>query len=80
MAAKVQVLVSVDDSHVEKVDAVADELRSAGMDVDEALPELGTITGRAEPALMTTLQGVTGVASLEAARDVGIPPPDADVQ
>lgn len=80
MEQKVEVLVSVDDAHLEKVHDVAEELRSAGMDVHEALPELGTISGAVELDRMAKLEGVPGVAGLERGREVSIPPPDADVQ
>ncbi len=75
-----EVLVSVEDGHLERLSAVAEALRSAGMEVDEVMDDLGVVSGSIEPAKIERLAAVTGVASVERSREVRIPPPDSPVQ
>lgn len=77
---RTEVVVSVEDEHLERLSAVAEELRSAGMAVGEVMDELGIVSGSIEPGKMEDLSAVTGVASIERSREVGIPPPDSPVQ
>jgi hypothetical protein len=61
------------------LDDVLAELRDAGMQVDEALADLGIVTGRAAPDVIERLRGIPGV-TVERERGVQLPPPDAPVQ
>ena len=72
----VTVLVAAD--HLDAMDDVAAALQQAGLRLQSTLPATGVITGAAEdPA---ALEAVPGVAAVEAARDVGVPPPDSPLQ
>jgi hypothetical protein len=77
---RTDVLVSVNDEHLERLGAVAEELRSAGLKVNQVMDDLGVVTGSIDSAEMERLSAVDGVASVERAREVGIPPPDSPVQ
>lgn len=78
--ADIEILVSVDDAHADRLAEVAEGLRHAGMRVEQTLEALGTLTGYCDPASLDDLRRVDGVVSVEASREVEIPPPDADVQ
>ena len=61
------------------VDDTLAELRDAGLEVDEALGDLGIVTGRAAPDAVERLRGIPGV-TIEPESGVQLPPPDAPVQ
>ena len=74
----IDVTVLVDDDHLDAMDDVAAALQQAGLRLQSTLPSTGVITGAVEdPA---ALEAVPGVAAVEAARDVGVPPPDSPLQ
>ena len=74
----IDVTVLVDDDHLDAIDDVAAALQQAGLRLQSTLPGTGVIIGGAEdPA---ALEAVPGVAAVEAARDVGVPPPDSPLQ
>ena len=61
------------------VDDVLAELRDAGLEVDQALGDLGIVTGRAAPDAVERMRGLPGVI-VEPGSGVQLPPPDAPVQ
>jgi hypothetical protein len=74
----IDVTVLVADDHLDAMDDVAAALQQAGLRLQSTLPATGEITGAAEePA---ALEAVPGVAAVEAARDIGVPPPDSPLQ
>ena len=74
----IDVTVLVADDHLDAIDDVAAALQEAGLRLQSTLPATGVITGAADdPA---ALEAVPGVAAVEAARDVGVPPPDSPLQ
>ena len=76
-----EVTVLVDDDHRSRIDDVAQELERAGLRVAARLSATGVITGSLADAGQTAaLRQVAGVAAVELARDVRLPPPDAPVQ
>jgi methylmalonyl-CoA mutase cobalamin-binding subunit len=77
---KVQVVVSVDDEHMPEVGEVAQRCRKAGLQVDQALGEVGIITGSIPEDKLKKLSGVKGVASVEREQTYQIPPPGSDIQ
>ena len=74
------VTVTVADSHLADVDAVARGLELAGMQVEQVLSALGIITGSVDDAQIAALEAVEGVAAVERQTGFQLPPPDADVQ
>lgn len=61
------------------VDDVLAELRDAGLEVDQALGDLGIVTGRATPEAIERMRGLPGVI-VEPGSEVQLPDPDAPVQ
>jgi hypothetical protein len=61
------------------VDDVLADLRDAGFEIDQALGDLGIVTGRAAPEAIERMRGLPGVV-VELGSDVQLPPPDAPVQ
>jgi hypothetical protein len=76
----VPIIVSVDDEHLDHMEHVAARLREAGMRVERSLATIGTITGSAPASELSAVRATEGVASVEAAREVQLPPPDSPVQ
>ncbi len=77
---KVQVTISIDDAHLEQIDQVADQLKAAGLDVDQAMSTLGIVTGSVDSDKMSALSEVEGVGSVEVDKTITLPPPGSDVQ
>jgi hypothetical protein len=74
------ITVTVDDVHRERIEAVADQLRAAGMQVQQVHPTLGIITGTMPESQRDTMANVPGVAHVEDQQLFQLPPPDADIQ
>lgn len=77
---KVQVLVSVDDQHLPKMGKVVERLKAAGLDVQQSMEAIGTVTGSVELAKLTRLKRVPGVSSVEQDQVTAIAPPESDIQ
>ena len=79
----IRVAPKLDEVHVtvrgRGVDDVLAELRDAGLEVDQALGDLGIVTGRAAPDAVERMRGLPGVI-VEPGSGVQLPPPDAPVQ
>lgn len=75
-----RITVTIDDDHLARADQVADQLRAAGMAVEQVLGTVGIITGSVDPAQRASLEAVPGVAAVEDETTFQIPPPDADIQ
>jgi hypothetical protein len=58
---------------------VANDLRVAGLDVDQVLEFTGTVTGSAPPQTAERLRGVPGVADVSPDNPVDIGPPGAPI-
>ncbi|MBX2863113.1 MAG: ketohydroxyglutarate aldolase [Leptolyngbyaceae cyanobacterium MAG.088] len=77
---KVQVTISVDDAHLEQLDQVAEQLKEAGLEVDQTMSTLGIVTGSVDSEKMSALSDVVGVESVEVDKTITLPPPGSDVQ
>jgi hypothetical protein len=74
----IDVTVLVDDEHLGTIGDVAAALQEAGLRLQATMPATGVITGATEdPAALTR---VPGVAAVETARDLGVPPPESPLQ
>lgn len=74
------VIVTVDDAHRAHLDAVAESLRRHGLQVEQVMDDVGLIAGRLPAGRALGELRVEGVAAVEEARSVRLPPPDAAVQ
>lgn len=77
---KVQVSVTVEDTHLEKIASVARQLEAAGLGGSQTLASAGIITGHVSAESVAGLRKVAGVRAVESAGTVQIAPPDADIQ
>ncbi len=77
---EVEVMVSVGDSHLGRLDEVAAAAEAAGMTVRARQPALGVLTGSVAADKLDRLWSVPGVEHVEAQREVRVPPPDSPVQ
>ncbi len=75
-----RITVTIDDDHLARADEVADQLRAAGMTVEQVLGTVGIITGSVGPGQRASLEAVPGVAAVEDETTFQIAPPDAEVQ
>ena len=73
--------VLVADDHVGAIEEVAAALQGAGLRVATVLAASGVITGAVEDeAALEALSAVEGVAAVERAQEIQIPPPDEPIQ
>jgi hypothetical protein len=79
-SSKVDVVVTVADSHTAHMADVLTRLCAAGLTSPQSLTSAGIVTGQASPLHMKALRQVAGVQAVEASGDVQLAPPDADVQ
>jgi hypothetical protein len=72
-----EIVVAVDP---QQAPDVVERLREAGMEVAQALPATGVVTGSVSAAQSADLERVEGVIAVERARRYDLPPPDSPVQ
>lgn len=77
---KVNLLVSVDDEHMDRFHEVVQRVKNAGMDVEQGMEAMGVVTGSIEPEKVEPLRNVEGVAHVERSRRYQIAPPDSEIQ
>jgi hypothetical protein len=75
-----RVTVTVQHDHVGHIDELADQLRVAGMQVDQVLRSVGVITGSVKKSQRPSVELVPGVAAVEDETSFQLAPPDADIQ
>lgn len=80
MSQQHKVVVSVDAAHPDEMTQIAAKLSEAGLQIDDVLVPLYTITGTCEPEAMSTLERVPGVLVVEPQQEFQLPPEDEDVQ
>ena len=66
----VNLMISIDDEHVEKISSIARKLGKAGLRVNQLLDELGIITGTIDENSVSKLSNISGVAAIERQRMV----------
>jgi hypothetical protein len=62
------------------IDVVAEQLRAAGMTVEQVLRAAGVITGTVAAQTRTALADVPGVLAVEPEQSIRLPPPDSEIQ
>lgn len=66
--AKQYFIASVHDDYMDRIEQIADKLRSRGCEISEVLSLSGVITGRALPQVDLTDLKIEGIASVEKQR------------
>ena len=77
---RVQITVSIDDAHADRIDEVAERLKETGMDVEQTMQIVGVVTGSIASDRMSSLYSIEGVKAVEADRTYQLNPPDSDIQ
>ena len=75
---KVDVKVVIDDAHLGAQDAVRAAVAAAGLQVEQCIPEIGTIFGSAEEAVVERLRDVDGVLQAQSEATYALPPLDPE--
>jgi hypothetical protein len=60
-----EVIVTVSDDYLGKVDSVAESLKEAGLQISAVLPSVGIVNGKVVASLLGKLQLVPGVKAVE---------------
>lgn len=66
----VNLMISVDDEHIEDISSIAQKLRKEGLCVCQMLDEVGIITGTIDEGAMGRLRNVSGISAIERQRTV----------
>jgi uncharacterized cupin superfamily protein len=74
----VEVMVTMDDDH--DIDALSRRLSDKGLENAVGLAAIGVISGTVAPGRIAQLRAEPGVKAVEVAGQMGIAPPDADIQ
>lgn len=72
-----EVVISVADDRIDDMSAVVEELRAAGLRVNEVLHSVGVVTGTVDGRALAHLSTVPGVAEVERSHTFQLPPPDS---
>lgn len=59
------VIVTIDDQHLESIQAIADALAGAGLRVSGVMPTVGIVSGSVVRTAIGTLKRIRGVADVE---------------
>ena len=78
MDSKVSVVVS--DAALKRFGEIVRRLETAGLRVEQALEQIGIVTGSISAGNVDALKKVEGVVTVEEIGEVRIPPPDSGVQ
>lgn len=76
MAQHRKVIISVDTDEPEAVSGIAARLSDIGLQVDDVLEAISTITGTCDETTVSSLQAVPGVVDVATQRTYQLPPPD----
>jgi hypothetical protein len=76
---KVAVNLAVSDSYMDKFEEVADATRKAGLEIDQKMPLIGTISGKIEDTQLEALKKISGV-EVEISQGIKLPDPGSEIQ
>lgn len=77
---QIQISVSVDDAHLPEIEKISQELRSAGVSVEQTLSSIGVISGSIESKLINNLYQIKGVKQVEQQGTYQLAPPNSTIQ
>ncbi|WP_026819292.1 hypothetical protein [Arthrobacter castelli] len=75
-----KITVTVAEPYLSQIGGVADQLRSAGMEIDQVLDALGMITGSVSAGRLAAVEALDGVASVDQPMGFELPDPGDEVQ
>jgi hypothetical protein len=77
---KVKISVCVKDDHIDHMLKVTEDLKSAGMDIEHTMPNIGIVDGSIESNQVEKLYQIVGVDSVESEQGYQLAPPNSPVQ
>lgn len=77
---RVNLIISVDDEHRDRLLEVVEELQAAGMKVEQWMEQIGVVQGSVDSAQVGVLSRVKGVAHVEPLQGYQLAPPESDIQ
>jgi|1185.fasta_scaffold849179_2 hypothetical protein len=77
---KVRLSLSISDSHMGKINQVAQAAEEAGLKVEQRLNDLGVLIGSIDEDKVGQLHSLDGISHVEKAQVVGVPPPHSPIQ
>ncbi|MDQ4074696.1 MAG: ketohydroxyglutarate aldolase [Chloroflexota bacterium] len=78
--AKEKVTISVADEYKDRFSDIVQQCEAAGLEVEQALPTIGVVSGAIDSDRFDDFSKMEGVAAIERERTYQIPPPDSDIQ
>ena len=75
-----KVTVTVADDRLGDEESLAEELRAAGMEVEQVLGGIGIIAGSVPAGRRPAIGDIAGIAGVEEETTFQLPPPDAEIQ
>ncbi len=75
---KIQMKVTLDDAHAGKTDALTEELKTLGVEVDTCLPAIGVVFGTGEEDLLPAVRRLEGVIDAQKEQSYHVPPMSED--
>lgn len=60
-----RVIVTMDDEHLDNMEAIVSDLKAAGMEISDVLHSAGIITGEVSPENLAKVRQVNGVLGVE---------------
>ena len=78
--AKVRLSLSISDSHMGRINEVAQAATKAGLNVEQRLSDLGVLIGSIDEDKVGQLHSLDGISHVEKAQVVGVPPPHSPIQ
>lgn len=73
-------IITVSGPYMGRLQEVARNLETAGLQVDRVLGTLGQVHGHAEGSRQANIAAVEGVSSVDPQRTFHLGPPDSDIQ
>jgi hypothetical protein len=60
-----RVIVTIDDRHLDNMEAIVSDLKAAGMEIADALHSAGIVTGEVSPENLAKVRQVNGIIGVE---------------
>ena len=77
---KVNLLISVDDRHLEQISKVVEALQASGLKIEQMMKQTGVITGSIDSTQVEGISQVEGVAAVEIEQKFLLEPPESEIQ
>lgn len=76
----IEMLVTVADDHLSDFQQIVHQLRGTGLKISHTMESLGIVSGTINAADLEKIKSLQGIAAIEPAGSVQLPPPDSEIQ